>query len=215
MKYRSVNETLIRLIEEEPLEELTVLDVGCGGGALTFIVAQKAKRVVGIDISPQEIEKAKKEAKSGKVSFLVRDAESIDYAGIGKFDIIVSHLCMSDEIIENSYKALPRNGVFAFACFHSEHLIEGGKRSKFSYTLDEMRNVLVKTGFRIDYLEVEREELRFQSADEALEILGPTATRRWREDGRLKNLLKYIQDGGERLTKSLLVGKARKIQASK
>ena len=33
----------------------TVLDLGCGNGALTFDVAQRAKKVVGLDMNEKEI----------------------------------------------------------------------------------------------------------------------------------------------------------------
>jgi SAM-dependent methyltransferase len=205
-----VNDTLLRLIFKEPIEHFTVLDVGCGSGALTFAVAKRAKQVFGIDISKEAIEEAERNA-TDNTSFFVMDADSSDYTTLGGIDMVVSHLCMSDNIIENGYKALPKKGVFAFACFHREHLIEGGRRSRFSYTKDEMAKVLKETGFVVEYLEVEKRKIPFQSKDEAIEILGEKTVERWRKDGRLEHILDYIKEGGRHLTKSILVGKARKL----
>ena len=41
-------------------ENDTVLDIGCGNGALTYDIAKKAKNVVGIDLSKKNISIAKK-----------------------------------------------------------------------------------------------------------------------------------------------------------
>src|ERR1700752_3020785 len=38
----------------------TVLDIGCGNGALSYDVARKARSVVGIDIEEKNIQKARK-----------------------------------------------------------------------------------------------------------------------------------------------------------
>ncbi len=205
----SVNKTLIRLIFEEPLEEYVVLDVGCGAGALSFLIADRAKRVIGIDISEEAVDLARKNSRAN-TEFFIMDADRSDYRELGRIDMVVSHLFMSKEMIERGHLALPRGGPLAFACFHSEHLIEGGRRSRFSYTEDEMRALLKATGFETEYLEVERTTLPFNTREDAIEILGKRKTEVWRVDGRLDNLLSYIESGGRSLTKSTLVGKAKK-----
>jgi SAM-dependent methyltransferase len=200
----SVNKTLIELIFQEPLEDRIILDVGCGAGALTFIVAKRAGKVIGIDISVEAIETAKKRSADN-------NADSSDYSKLGKIDMVVSHLCMSNEIIKRTYAALPKNGSFIFACFHSDHLIEGGRRSRFSYTEGEMKKVLEETGFKVEYLAVETTKLPFQNKGEAIEILGEKTIERWERDSRLKHLMNHVERGGRHLTKSILVGKARKL----
>ncbi|HDH28580.1 MAG TPA: class I SAM-dependent methyltransferase [Euryarchaeota archaeon] len=204
-----VNKTLVKLIFEEPVDDYTILDVGCGAGALSFIVAEKAKSVVGIDISEEAIMSAKKRARENTF-FYVIDADTADYTALGRIDMVVSHLCMSNRIIENSYYVLPKEGKIAFACFHAKHLIEGGRRSRFSYTRKEMKNVLEKTGFTVEYLEVESEKIPFKNMDEAIAVIGHKKAGKWQSDGRLQNLQNYIDKGGRSLTKSILVGKARK-----
>ncbi len=209
MPHGQVNKTLVKLIFEEPVDDYTILDMGCGSGALSFIVAEKAKSVVGIDISEKAINAAKLRAQDN-TSFYVLDAENTDLTVLGEIDMIVSHLCMSNRIVENNYHWLPKKGKFVFACFHSDHLIEGGRRSRFSYSVGEMRCVLEKTGFTVEYLGVESEHIPFKNIDEAVEIIGQKNIRRWHRDGRLKNLQHYIEKGGRTLTKSTLIGKAQK-----
>lgn len=204
-----VNQTLVKLIFQEPVKDYIVLDVGCGTGSLSLIVAEKAKNVIGIDISADAIDEARRHVRKN-TSFQILDADSANYTSLGEIDMIVSHLCMSDRIIENSGRALQKGRVFAFACFHAKHLIQGGRRSRFSYTADEMGQILKKTGFTLEYLEVETEEFPVSNLDEAIEIIGQKNIRRWQKDGRAQHLQKFIDSGGKHLTKSTLVGKARK-----
>lgn len=65
----------------------TVLDVGCGNGALTFDLSEKAKKVVGIDISSSNIRFAKARYNSDNIEYHVGDA--IHYRLKSKFDVIV------------------------------------------------------------------------------------------------------------------------------
>lgn len=52
----------------------TVLDIGCGNGALTFDLSKKAKKVVGIDISKKNIETAKNKYGSANIEYKAGDA---------------------------------------------------------------------------------------------------------------------------------------------
>lgn len=52
----------------------TVLDVGCGQGDVTFAVAKKARQVTGIDISPDNIARARRKSQRSNVQFIVADA---------------------------------------------------------------------------------------------------------------------------------------------
>ncbi len=186
-----VNRTLVKLIFQESVANYNVLDVGCGAGALSFIVAAQAKNVIGIDISEGAIDNAKRRARKN-MSFRILDADTSDYTRLGEINMIVSHLCMSDKIIENCGRALQKGGVFVFACFHEKHLIEGGRRSRFSYTEGEMRQKLDNAGFIVEYLEVETEKVSFSSLDEAIEIIGQKTSIVGKEMGAfriLKDLL--------------------------
>ncbi len=68
-------------------ESDTVLDIGCGNGALAFDVAKKAKFVTGIDIETKNIEKAKRKHSAPNMRFIAGDATK-DLSD-EKFDVII------------------------------------------------------------------------------------------------------------------------------
>jgi len=64
-----------------------ILDVGCGNGLLAYSVAQKAKKVNGIDIVKANIEKAKANNEFENLEFMLGDATVYDFNQ--QFDKIV------------------------------------------------------------------------------------------------------------------------------
>jgi 2-polyprenyl-3-methyl-5-hydroxy-6-metoxy-1,4-benzoquinol methylase len=57
-------------------ENDTVLDIGCGNGALTYDVARKAGRVVGIDLSERNISIARSEYSKDNIEYLHGNART-------------------------------------------------------------------------------------------------------------------------------------------
>ena len=86
-----------RLWEEEIKEKLKgrpkgrVLDVGCGGGFFSILLAQAGYDVTGIDLTPAMIEKATLLAKESgaEAAFAVMDAEALDFPE-GSFDVVIA-----------------------------------------------------------------------------------------------------------------------------
>ncbi len=64
-----------------------ILDVCCGTGLLSRYLTKLSDRVVGVDISPKMIAKAKRAAKKLPVYFGVMDATSLDFPD-GSFDLV-------------------------------------------------------------------------------------------------------------------------------
>lgn len=64
----------------------SVLDIGCGNGALSYDIAGKAKSVVGIDIEQKNIKEAIKRHSRPNLKYVVGDATK-DLSG-EKFDVI-------------------------------------------------------------------------------------------------------------------------------
>ena len=95
--------------------EKTVLDLACGTGILTKLIADKIPQstIIGLDITKNYIEKAKEKLKSYKnISFVNQDAEKLNLGR--KFDCITaSYLpkyCISDVLVKNCIEHLNIGG---------------------------------------------------------------------------------------------------------
>jgi len=84
--------------------EDTVLDMGCGNGALTFDVAKKAKRIIGIDLSKKNIKIAKEKFSRENIEYIQGDI--LKSLPDEKFDVIIlsnilEHIPNRIEFLEN------------------------------------------------------------------------------------------------------------------
>ena len=72
-------------------KNLRILDVGCGTGFFTILLAKEGHQVTGIDLTPDMITHAKELAEEEKADcrFMVMDAEAPDFPD-EEFDVIVS-----------------------------------------------------------------------------------------------------------------------------
>lgn len=65
----------------------TVLDIGCGNGALTYDVAKKAQKAVGIDLNKKNIETCRNRFSLGNIEFIHGDA--LTNLPDERFDVII------------------------------------------------------------------------------------------------------------------------------
>lgn len=90
-----------------------VLDVGCGTGLFTFLVAKKGAKITGIDYSEKAIKIAKTHYFHPNLTYKYADLKN----GIkGKFDVIVSngtleHTNNPFEVLKKFKKHLTKNGM--------------------------------------------------------------------------------------------------------
>jgi len=103
--------------------EETVLDIGCGGGALSLLAADKAKSVLGVDISRPLIALAQDRSQSATpTTFLHGDASNITLDG--KRDVALSRFGVMffanpAKAFSNIAEQLSPNGRLVFACWQS------------------------------------------------------------------------------------------------
>lgn len=76
------------LLSLVPKTARTILDVGCGMGRLTAQIATSDRNVLGIDLSPEMIARAREKAEPG-LSFRCGDFLTHDF-GLAKFDCVVT-----------------------------------------------------------------------------------------------------------------------------
>lgn len=202
--HADLSDTLLRLIREEPLRERTILDVGCGNGRLTFALAEETGRIIGIDWSEQVIQQAQQDARAiglGHSTFVCCDAERIEYREFGPIDLVVAHLCMSNEILQRAAAVLAPGRCIAFATLHRDQWKESGRSSRFACGEEDVELVLTAAGFDPVYLGVEHEVLAFSASGDALAYLEASGlTGKWKTTGRWEGLLAYLRRGGRALT---------------
>ncbi|MFC1842956.1 class I SAM-dependent methyltransferase, partial [Candidatus Dependentiae bacterium] len=111
----------IKFLQKFISQKHRILDVGCGYGRITIPLAKMGYQVEGIDLSPNLLEEAKKQAKKEnlKLTFKVGDMRSLPYKD-ERFDIIVCMwstfsymLTEHDQIqaINEMCRALAKNGT--------------------------------------------------------------------------------------------------------
>ena len=207
----SISPRFLGLIEEEDLGDKRVLDIGCGAGRLSLVLAPRALSVVGLDRDAGSIGEARQRAAAAglvNVEFQEADVDSVEYSPFAP-DMVVSHLFASDAMVERAGRALGPGGCLAMVTFHVDQWRETGKVSRFAYDESRMSRVLERAGFKPELSEMEREERRFGSSEEAAEAARGLQDR-WKADGRWDGYIAFLQAGGRTLTRSHLIVKARK-----
>jgi SAM-dependent methyltransferase len=206
-----ISSRFLSLVADEHLPGKRVLDLGCGWGRLSFVLAMTAGHVIGLDRDPALIREARTRADAAgldNVEFWEVDVEREGY-GAWRPDLITAHLCASDAIIERSARALPAGACLAMVAFHVDQWRETGKVSRFAYGEERMQHVLRRAGLDPEVVEVEREVERFGSVEEGLAAAVGLADR-WKTDGRWYRYIAFLESGGRTLTRSHLIVKARR-----
>jgi len=84
---------LLALLEVSIAPTNVVLDIGCGVGRLTRVIAARAARVHALDISSEMIERAREHHSDlDNVEWIVGDGRSLEPLGEGSVDGCVSHV---------------------------------------------------------------------------------------------------------------------------
>lgn len=130
-------EDLIDLLQPLPTE--SILDVGCGTGYLTNLIAEKAAEVIGIDSSPQMIQKAQ------QAYPLVRfqTADITGYTSTTSFDAVFSNATLhwvlqAPQAAQQIYAALKKGGRL---------VLEMGGKGNVKAIADALKQVLINEGY--------------------------------------------------------------------
>jgi 2-polyprenyl-6-hydroxyphenyl methylase/3-demethylubiquinone-9 3-methyltransferase len=101
-----------------PFKNLTLLDVGCGGGLIAEPMTRLGAKVTGIDASEKNINVAKFHAEQMnlKINYLCATPEKLNE----QFDVIlcleiIEHVADVDLFIKSCAKLLKKNGIIFFA----------------------------------------------------------------------------------------------------
>jgi SAM-dependent methyltransferase len=87
--------TLLRVLELEVGPEDRVLDVGCGIGRLTRVLAGRASHVTALDVSPEMLSRAQElNAELDNVEWVLGDGETLAGIEDASLDAVVSHVVL-------------------------------------------------------------------------------------------------------------------------
>ena len=116
----NIIETLNLKNKEKPLEKVSILDIGCGGGLLSEPMKKLGAEVMGIDASEKNIQVAKLHAKKNnlKIDYLCSSPEN--FPKNMKFDVIlnmeiIEHVEDVDLFLKSSAKLLKKGGIMFVA----------------------------------------------------------------------------------------------------
>jgi SAM-dependent methyltransferase len=131
-----------------------ILDIGCGTGRHAIELAGRGYKVIGVDLSNAQLQRAKEKAKDAKldIEFIQKDARELEFNEL--FDMVIM-ICeggfplmetdeMNFKILQNAARALKENGKFIFTTLnaffplsHTEH--PSGTSQNSSFDLGTLR----------------------------------------------------------------------------
>ncbi len=106
--------------KDKPLNNIKILDIGCGGGLLSEPMCRLGAQVFGIDASERNINIAKLHAKKNDLKINYKCASPENFKTEIKFDVIlnmeiVEHVDDIDFFLKSCVKLLKKNGIMFVA----------------------------------------------------------------------------------------------------
>jgi len=173
-----IKENIIKTLKlndkKKPLEKISILDIGCGGGLLSEPMCRMGAEVTGIDASIQNINVAKIHSKNNnlKIEYICTSPEKLRTNK--KFDIIlnmeiVEHVENVDFFLKSCSNLLKKNGImfvatlnktlksYIFAIIGAEYILKwlpiGTHEWEKFVKPEDLVNVLKKNNLRLERLD--------------------------------------------------------------
>lgn len=147
------NQTIRKLLLDTigDYTDKTILDLGCGVGCFAYELAQKARSVVGIDISQRVIDYAQKNYSKDNIRYKVQNITKLSELD-ESFDIIFSDMVFNyiedyDKLLSDINEHLNVNGLLVFSQVHPISTASLGESSwvkdndRLRFQLDNYGNV--------------------------------------------------------------------------
>ncbi|XP_029442084.1 putative methyltransferase DDB_G0268948 isoform X2 [Rhinatrema bivittatum] len=157
------------------------VDVGCGTGQSTQILAPHFEKVVGLDISEAQIEKAKQDLYAANISYCLSSAEELPFEDCS-VDLITAsaaiHWFDIEKFLKEADRVLKPKGCMAFHCYNTNRTVHYRDCSEsLTNVHSEMRNFLLNYAnekyevVKTEYQEV-LDTIPYPDKQRFLEIMG-------------------------------------------
>ena len=154
-----------------PLENIKILDIGCGGGLLSEPMCRLGAKVTGIDASEKNIKIAKLHSKKNNLQIDYFCSSPEKFNAKDKFDVIlnmeiVEHVEDVNFFLESCSKLLKKNGImfvatlnktlksYVFAIVGAEYILRwlpiGTHEWEKFIKPEELISILEKNNFKLD-----------------------------------------------------------------
>jgi len=163
MNFRRMRECaqIISRLDPQPGER--ILDIGCGDGYYSSIIAKKGAKVVGFDYSKDAIDRAKSLYHDRNIQFLHMNAEEMDFPS-ESFDkavsfCVIEHFRNDEHVMQHLARILKPHGRFVFSADSLSYpKITAQEREKHRkryqvntfYTNPVVLDKLQRNGFKLD-----------------------------------------------------------------
>lgn len=152
----------LRSMEGAPSQPWDVLDLGCGTGLVGAEIAPYARQLVGIDLAPNMIERAR--ARNIYTDLLCEDlaaALTHNEAPRDRYDVVTAadvfiYVGKLDGVIAAIHRALRPGGLVAFSVESAEPLRDPdpagyrlGVMGRYAHTADYLRRLAAENGFDV------------------------------------------------------------------
>ncbi len=160
--------------KKKPLDNIKILDIGCGGGLLSEPMKRLGAEVVGIDASDKNIKVAKLHAKTNNLNIDYFCASPENFITKSKFDVIlnmeiVEHVEDVDFFLKSCSNLLKKNGImfvatlnktlksYLFAIIGAEYVLRwlpiGTHEWEKFVKPDDLIDILKKNNLKLDSLD--------------------------------------------------------------
>ena len=141
-------DSMIQKQKSSPRAALSLLDCSCGIGTQAIGLALLGYNVHATDLSPNEIERAKREAQrlEANLTFGVADFRKLEEQVNGTFDVVIScdnslpHLLSEEDVrlaLQNIYAKLDDNGLFLASIRDYDKFIVDKPHATTPYVYDD------------------------------------------------------------------------------
>ena len=173
-----INDNIIKTLKlnnkNKPLEKISILDIGCGGGLLSEPMCRMGAKVTGVDASIQNINVAKIHSKNNNLNIEYICASPEKLRTNKKFDVIlnmeiVEHVENIDFFLKSCANLLKKNGImfvatinktlksYIFAIIGAEYILKwlpiGTHEWEKFVKPEDLINVLKKNNLRLERLD--------------------------------------------------------------